>query len=175
MAVGIVVVAVAAMGAAPSAAQTTSTTLPPDTLPPPPIISATLTVTKAVVGVAPPDATFVLHVFCPGIEPNPSAAPSTDGPLRPATPVLWYDEDLTFGATGGSTVLPFPAFIGATCTVTETQNGGAISTSPPVQLAIGAGSYTATITNTFGPSPDTTTTTPAASATAVNASPVLTG
>jgi hypothetical protein len=127
---------------------------------------ATLTVTKTVVGTPPANTTFVLHLRC-----VPSMPPVADvSPLGGAAPV--YDEDVNFGAAGGSQDFPFHN--PAVCTLTETNDGGANSSTGPVTVdIIHPTLYHAAITNTFDPI--VTTTTPAKAAPAVETAPAFTG
>jgi len=151
-----IALAVGLLGAAPSGAQT-ATTLPAEV--------ATLTVTKAVVGTPPAGTTFTLHILC---APTDSARQGGLGSTATA-----YDEDIPFGAAGGSKDYIFTG--PSRCTITETNAGGATSSTGPVTVAIlGPTNYSATITNTFV-APATTTTAPAAAAAAVQAAPAFTG
>src|SRR5437868_4188844 len=76
------------LGASPIGAQT-ATTVPAEV--------ATLTVTKTVVGTAPTDAEFTLHLSCTAEDEQIDG----DAQLR-AAPTTEYDQDITFGSTGGS-------------------------------------------------------------------------
>ena len=126
---------------------------------------ATLTVTKAVVGTPPAGTSFTLHILCGSIESAPSGALGSTATA--------YDEDIPFGAAGGSKDYVFTG--PSSCTITETDAGGATSSTGPVTVAILAPTdYSATITNTFV-APVTTTTAPAAAAAAVQAAPAFTG
>lgn len=153
VAVPVAVAALALLGAAPISAQTTV----------PPSEGAVLTVTKTVVGTAPTDAQFVLHITC-----NSSTLNS-----GPQTQAVDYDEDITFGPTGGSKEFEF--FGPSLCEITETADGGADSSTGPVEVAIESPIlYSAEIVNTFDPAVSTTTT-PAAPAPAVQAVAAFTG
>ena len=146
-------------GAVPSGAQTTTI----------PVETATLTVTKAVVGTPPTGTTFTLHILCT-IPDQTTIVPVSGFGSAAVTTV--YDEDIPFGAAGGSKDFVF--LDPAQCTVTETNNGGATSSTGPVNVDILAPTlYSATITNTFVAAP--TTTAPAAAAAAVQATPAFTG
>ena len=151
-------VGMSVLAAAPAGAVSVDTTMPRE--------AATLTVTKTVVGTPPTGTTFVLHIRC------------VDGPrsMKRATPqggaVPLYDEDVNFGAKGGSRDFTFGQ--AASCVVTETDDGGANSKSGPVTVEIlKPTTYSAVITNTFDPI--VTTTTPAKAAAAVQAAPAFTG
>ncbi len=135
---------------------------------------ATLTVTKTVEGVAPADAEFVINVFCTDgipVDTVPELEPlGLDG--------IVYDEDITFGPEGGSEDFDFFDF--ATCTITEVDDGGADSSSGPVEVDIsGPELFDAEIVNTFDAEAATTVaptpTTAAAAAGAVRAAPTFTG
>lgn len=107
--------------------------------------TATLTVTKAVVGPVPSDAHFVIHVLCTDARP-------TETPISvvnvPAAARVVYDEDVTFGPSGGSKDFTF--LRAADCTVTETNNGGATSTTGGGGIGITRPTtYQSVITNTF--------------------------
>jgi hypothetical protein len=142
------------LGAAPSGAQTT--TVPNEV--------ATLTVTKAVVGTAPAGTTFTLHILCN------STVQSLAGSLQGQA--VDYDEDIPFGATGGSQDFVFGG--PSSCTITETADGGADSSTGPVTVDITDPiQFNATITNTFNAVATTTTEAPAAAA--VQATPAFTG
>ncbi len=98
---------------------------------------ATLTVTKTVVGTPPPGATFLVNVSCEVLEAEP------------------IDEDIEFGPSGGSTVMGIPG--PALCTVTEVDNGGADSSTGPIEVLIDAPTnFDAEIVNTFDPEPTPT-------------------
>ncbi|MGZ4693704.1 MAG: hypothetical protein ACXWA3_08750 [Acidimicrobiales bacterium] len=154
VAVPVAVVALGLLGAAPISAQTTV----------PPSEEAVLTVTKSVVGTAPTDAQFTLHITC-------NSNSNTDS--EPETQAVDYDEDMTFGSTGGSKDFVF--FGPSQCEVTETDSGGADSSTGPVQVAVESPiAYSAEIVNTFDPAV-TTTTAPAAPAPAVEATAAFTG
>ncbi len=135
--------------------------------------SETLTVTKTVVGTAPADATFVLHVRC--------EAPGNETVI---------DEDVTQGPTGGSKDFVIAPSRMLDCTVSETTDGGADSIRSCAGLAgttstcsdtgtISVGIVTVgtptivEITNTFNAA--TTTTAPAEVAPAVAAAGTFTG
>jgi hypothetical protein len=140
-------------GASPIGAQTAPTTSPEPEV-------AVLTVTKTVDGTAPDGTQFTLHLFC------------TDANLDRVAQTTEYDEDVIFGATGGSKDFVFTA--PSQCTVTETDDGGANSSSGPVDVDITEPiAYSAEIVNTFDPS--TTTTAPAAAAAAVQTTANFTG
>jgi len=152
LAVPAAVVVLGIVGAGPIGAQTT---IPQQEV-------AVLTVTKTVVGTAPTGTEFTLHLTCTGR--------IVDG--KPATNVTDYDEDMTFGATGGSKDFEFTDQ--SDCVVTETDDGGADSSTGPVDVAIDQPvDYAAEITNTFDPA--ITTTTAAAAAAAVAATAAFTG
>ncbi len=146
------VVTLGLLGATPVAAQTT---VPPSEV-------AVLTVTKTVAGTAPTDAEFTLHLTCTPEE--------LDGAAQ--TNVAAYDEDITFGSTGGSEDFTFTS--ASLCEVTEVDDGGADSSTGPVNVDILEPiAYSAEITNTFDPA--TTSTTAAAAAEAVEATAAFTG
>ena len=141
------------LGASPIGAQTTPTTSTDEV--------AVLTVTKSVVGTAPTDAEFTLHISCTGTDDEDVQTQATD-----------YDEDITFGSTGGNQQYVFTG--PSQCEVTETDDGGADSSTGPVTVDITQPiSYVAQIVNTFDPA--TTTTTPAAAAAAVETTAAFTG
>lgn len=137
---------------------------------------ATLYVTKTVDGTAPAGTEFVIEVDCTQAVPNGGAEP-TRGPVEPTFPIV-----LTFGADGG---ISDPIFFNTphTCTVTETDNGGADSNTGPVDVDLDEPiRFDAEITNVFDPEPTTTTeapttTTPptSAAAAAVAQAPTFTG
>jgi hypothetical protein len=146
------VVTLGLLGAAPVAAQTTV----------PPSETAVLTVTKTVDGTAPADAEFVLHIRCLSDQDEEGAAPRA----------VDYDEDITFGSTGGSEEFEF--FDVSSCEITEVDDGGADSNSGPVSIDILEPiAYSAEIINTFDPAVSTTST--AAPAPAVEATAAFTG
>ena len=143
--------------------------------------TATLTVTKTVVGTAPADAEFVINVFCES-DRIPDTIPDGGGIIElnaPQGSPIIYDEDITFGPTGGSEDFIF--FNSAVCTITEIDDGGADSSSGPVEVFIDEPSvFDAEIVNTFDAAPVTTvpgetTTTMAPAAAAVTAAPTFTG
>lgn len=145
------VVALGLLGAVPASAQTT---VPPSEV-------AVLTVTKTVVGTAPADAEFTLHLTCTPAE--------IDGEAE--TKVNAYDEDITFGPTGGSEDFEFTSQ--SVCELTEVDDGGADSSTGPVNVDILEPiAYDAEIVNTFDPM---TTSTTAAAAAAVEATAAFTG
>lgn len=83
------------------------------------------------------DADFVLSMVCslPDVSPNPVYSSSTT--LNSPDNLVWTVENLPTGAT---------------CEVTETQSGGANSTSGPITLTVGDDNeapVTGTLTNTF--------------------------
>jgi len=126
---------------------------------------AVLTVTKTVDGTAPADTSFTLHITCTGRDTGPTIVGKLGGQATD------YDEDIVFGATGGSHDYVFSG--PSDCTVTETDDGGADASSGPVDVAILAPtSYDAEIINTFDPVP---TTAPPAQEAAVEAAPAFTG
>jgi hypothetical protein len=93
---------------------------------------ATVNVTKQVQGPDPATATFTVHFDCafPGF-------PSFTG-------------DLQYGSTGGTTPFYLLPGGGATCTLTETNTGGAQSTSiTPNPFTVNSPTASATVTNTF--------------------------
>jgi hypothetical protein len=151
------------LGAVPAGAQTTV-----------PTQLDTLTVTKTVVGRPPAGTTFVLHINCIGqaVQMQPGKQQGLHG-QGGAIPV--FDEDITFGASGGSKDYVFNN--PAQCVVTETNDGGADSSTGPVTVDIAEPThYSAVITNTFDPAATTTTApAPAAAAAAVQATPAFTG
>ena len=150
-------VGMSVLAAAPAGAVSVDTTMPSKV--------ATLTVTKMVVGTPPAGTTFVLHIRCVGTMRDSSATPQGG-----AVPV--YDEDVNFGAKGGSRDFSFGQT--ASCVVTETDDGGANSKSGPVTVEIDKPAFFhAVITNTFDPI--ATTTAPAKAAAAVQAAPAFTG
>ena len=145
------VVTLGLLGAAPVAAQTT---VPPSEV-------AVLTVTKTVDGTAPADAEFTLHITCAASEDGEAVTQATD-----------YDQDITFGSTGGSQDFEFTG--PSLCEVTEVDDGGADSSTGPVDVDITQPiAYSAEIVNTFDPA--VTTTTAAAAAAAVEATAAFTG
>ena len=145
------------LGASPIGAQT-DTTISQEV--------ATLTVTKTVVGTAPTDAQFTLHLSCTAGDQILDG----EGHLS-AVPTTEYDQDITFGSTGGSEQFLFDG--PSLCEVTETDDGGADSSTGPVEVAIeNPIEYSAEITNTFDPG---TTTSTAAAAAAVQATAAFTG
>lgn len=74
---------------------------------------ATLTVIKTVQGEAPPDARFVIQVYCESVD--------NSGEVPIVVPVV--DEVLVFGPEGGSEA--FQISQEAECSVNETEDGGA--------------------------------------------------
>ena len=141
------------LGASPIGAQSPPTTVQQEV--------ANLTVTKTVVGTAPSTAQFTLHITCSGSS------------ITVESQVTDYDEDMTFGPTGGSKLFVFTG--PSLCTITETDDGGANSSSGPVQVSIESPiDYSAEITNTFDPVV-TPTTAPAAAAAAVQTTATFTG
>jgi hypothetical protein len=144
--------------------------------------SATLTVTKTVEGTPPPDAEFVINVYCVSEEENGNGeiideelvpvgfAPQGNGEVV-------YNEDIAFGPDGGSEDFTF--FGPALCEITEVEDGGADGVSGEGQVAIEEPIlYDAEIVNTFTDATTTTaapTTTAAAAAGAVAAAPRFTG
>jgi hypothetical protein len=143
------------------------------------LATATLTVNKVVVGTAPTDAEFTINVYCESEEETPDTTLDLELELRGFAPSgieeVVYDEDITFGADGGSEDFTF--FGPAVCEITEIDDGGASSSTGPVTVFIeDPTEYEATITNTFV-SPDTlvpTTSTTRAAVAAV-ATPRFTG
>jgi hypothetical protein len=114
------------------------------------IQTATLTISKVVQGEAPAGAEFVIEVDC----------------------VVEGVTELTFPAEGGSQELVF--FEEDSCTVTETQTGGAVDVTPPVTIAIAEPIlYEVTITNVFDTAPSSETTASTQADTAVR--PTFTG
>lgn len=119
---------------------------------------ATVNVTKVVQGPDTPSTTFTVHFDCK-FTPD-GAVSSAQGFLGSSASVhsstLPADSigDLQYGSTGGTS--PFYDFVGpATCTLTETNTGGAQSTSitpNPVDV-VDLIVYSATVTNTFPPLP----------------------
>ena len=155
VAVPATVAILAIVGAAPIGAQTPTTE--------PATEVAVLTVTKTVVGTAPAGTEFTLHISCVGSEEAPEVPQVAD-----------YDEDMTFGATGGNKEFVFTG--GSECDITETDDGGANSSSGPVSVSIEQPiPYAAEIVNTFDPAAPTTTTAPAAAAAAVVTPAAFTG
>ena len=142
--------------------------------------TATLTVTKTVVGTAPADAEFVINVFCESDRGGGEVIVDELVPLGDG-PAVVYDEDITFGPTGGSEDFTF--FDAAICTITEIDDGGADSSTGPVEVFISDPElFAAEIVNTFDDAPattlpgeTTTTMAPAAAAAAVTAAPTFTG
>jgi len=157
LSVALAAVGLGLLGAVPAGAQTTSTV--PET--------ATLTVTKTVVGDPPAGTTFTLHITC--TDANEGAGSLGGDNILPVGTV--YDEDIPFGISGGSKDF---VFLGPSqCDVTETDDGGALSNSGPVSVDIlDPILYQAEITNTFAA---VTTTAPPAAAAAVQATPAFTG
>jgi hypothetical protein len=150
-AVPVAVLALGLLGAAPVGAQTTTV---PEV--------ATLTVTKTVVGTPPAGTTFTLHISCAG------DSEQVEGMSGQAVD---YDQDIPFTAAGGSVDFVFTG--PSACEITETDDGGATSSSGSVEVAILEPiDYAAEITNTFA---DPATTAPAAEAAAVEAAPAFTG
>jgi hypothetical protein len=97
--------------------------------------TATLTVNKVVQGTAPADAEFVIIVEC-----------EESGPY-----------ELSFGPEGGAEDVVF--FDADLCTVTETQTGGAVDVTPPVDIEIASPVlYEVTITNVFDTAPSSSST-----------------
>jgi len=117
--IGAAIVGIGVLSAMPAGAQT-ETTLPAET--------ATLTVTKAVVGTPPPGTTFTLHILCTGPSDTPGTVIQGASGLATAKDVTVYDEDIPFGADGGS--VDFTFFNVARCAITETNDGG-IHQVPP--------------------------------------------
>jgi len=117
-----------------------------------PVAFATLNVQKVVVGSDPPGDTFTVQVSCLGAGSTSGASGfgsrsnsvhSSDG----APPTLQY------GAAGGTS--PVYVFEASTCTLTETNAGGAASTtiSPnPVEITDPI-AFSATVTNVFPAAP----------------------
>jgi hypothetical protein len=131
-------------------------------------VNATLTVTKTVEGTPPADAEFVINVLCVEVDAMNGAV---------------VDEDITFGADGGSEEFAFPAG-GLQCEITEIDDGGADEVSGEGQVAIEQTiSYEAEIVNTFTddrsttvvPTTEAPAATAAAAAGAVRAAPSFTG
>ncbi len=118
-----------------------------------PIVFATVNVTKQVQGPDPANTTFTVHVDC-AFTPDgagsgaqgfagSSASVHSNGVPTDVT------GDLQYGSSGGTS--PFYLFDPATCTLTETNTGGAQSTSitpNPVDV-VNPIVYSATVTNTF--------------------------
>jgi hypothetical protein len=145
----------------------------------------TVTIVKHVVGTAPEGTVFAADLNCQSILGSGAAA----------TP------DVTFDATGSplsNNTFNVPA--GQRCTVTESETGGATSTSYACEITRGSSDQigppflgnctgdnevtftdvigdaaTVTITNTFTPAPTTTTQPPTIAPQAVQATPVFTG
>jgi hypothetical protein len=113
--------------------------------------TATLTVNKVVQGDAPSDAEFVILVSCEGIG----------------------DRELTFGSEGGSDEVIF--FSPDQCTITETETGGAVDVTPPIEIFIEDPIlYEETITNVFDTA-DTSASTTASTQAAAATRPTFTG
>jgi hypothetical protein len=113
--------------------------------------TATLTVNKVVQGTAPADAEFVIAVEC-----------ESSGPF-----------ELTYGPEGGAEEVIFfePDF----CTVTETETGGAVDVTPPIDIAIEDPiPYEVTVTNVFDTAPTSSSTTASVAADAATR-PTFTG
>jgi hypothetical protein len=119
------------------------------------VFFATVNVTKQVQGPDPASTTFTVHFDCK-FTPD-GAGSSAQGFLGSSASVhssTLADSigDLQYGSTGGTS--PFYDFVGpATCTLTETNTGGAQSTSitpNPVDV-VDPIVYSATVTNTFPP------------------------
>jgi hypothetical protein len=113
--------------------------------PPPVVEHGDLVVTKTVVGDAPADADFTVHVACDDDSVN---------------------EDVHFGATGGTKTYS-DLIAGITCTVEETGDGGANSVAyAPVDVStngieiVSDTDNSVTVTNTFDPAPPVTPVTP---------------
>lgn len=143
--------------------------------------TATLTVTKTVVGTAPADAEFVIHVYCEREPIGPidtipiEVVPVAFGPAG-VPPTVVYDEEITFGPTGGDENFVFTS--AAVCTITEVEDGGATSSTGPVTVNIDEPTlFDAEIVNTFAAAPTTAapTTAPAPAARAATATPRFTG
>jgi hypothetical protein len=136
--------------------------------PPPVVEHGDLVVTKTVVGDAPADADFTVHVACDDDSVN---------------------EDVHFGATGGTKTYS-DLVAGINCTVEETDSAGASSVAySPVDVSTNGIEIVAetdnnvTVTNTFDPAPPVTPVTPgpevaaetAAAPAPVVAAPAFTG
>ena len=100
---------------------------------------ASLAVTKTVVGPAPSSATFTVHVACESTLPDASATDLPDD----------FAADLHYTAVGGIHYVYGDHAI--KCTLSETNTGGATSTTivPEVVREDSGGPYSATVTNTF--------------------------
>src|SRR5690348_14712465 len=83
LAVPAAVAVLGVLGASPIGAQSPPTTTTDEV--------AVLTVTKTVVGAAPADASFTLHISCSGLDQEDVQTQVTD-----------YDQDINFGSTGGN-------------------------------------------------------------------------
>jgi len=111
----------------------------------------TLTVNKVVTGAVPPGTTFTVGVVCAGsaIGSTPGAtgtSSTTSTTLAVQTTTAPANPTITFNAQGdpttpGSNVVS-PPTLPSTCTVTETANGGAQSTS--YACTVGPGSSVTT-------------------------------
>ncbi|MGK2949082.1 MAG: DUF5979 domain-containing protein [Acidimicrobiales bacterium] len=124
---------------------------------------ARLTIDKVVEGTAPAGTTFTVEALC-----DDSEGEGDEGGA--------FTEERTFEASGGSAAVVL--YSGAVCTVTETDDGGATSSTitdgtsdflpAPVDL-------TSTVTNVFAASTPTPTPTPPGAAQPVVAAPSFTG
>jgi len=81
-------------------------------------LEGTLVVTKVVEGPVPEGTEFVITVDCPVTDRSAEVDPEG----------LGVSEELTFGEEGGSEEVSVP-FFADECTVTETEDGGAASTT----------------------------------------------
>jgi hypothetical protein len=113
--------------------------------PPPVVEHGDLVITKTVVGDAPSDADFTVHVECDDDSVN---------------------EDVHFGGTGGTKTYS-DLIAGINCTVEETGDGGADSVAySPIDVSssgieiVADTNNSVTVTNTFDPAPPVTPVTP---------------
>jgi hypothetical protein len=135
---------------------------------------AVLTVTKTVQGSPPEGAEFVIEVECFAVG---GRIPDS---MRPMADTLVLDETLTFGPGGGSEsfdITPMVAFDEVSCSVVETDDGGADRVEGGDQLIsmTEPGEYDAEVINEFDPvEPTTSTTTASTTTTAAPGSAVAT-
>ena len=120
----------------------------------------------------------MINVFCES-DRSSDTIPDGGGVISlnvPQGSPIVFDEDITFGPTGGSEDFEF--FNSAVCTITEIDDGGADTSTGPVEVLIDEPTFfDAEIVNTFDVAPATTTetTAPAPAAAAVVAAPAFTG
>ena len=97
--------------------------------------TATLVVTKVPTGDVPPDATFTVEVDCPFDVQGTGEGAWGEG-ADPSGPPFSNPRVLTFDASGGSQELDVFGFA-PDCTVTETEDGGATSTTYAAGAEVG--------------------------------------